>query len=153
MTMKQPASTLLSIFWLATATLSFSQNPAARQPCPDVTADALGCELIAWSQLQAPVPLPDADHQADQQLEQARPEAAPAPESNARHDQLLQTVTGVVVRNDGRYSLQRRPEATLLLLCDDPRRLQYYEGRQVQINGRVDAELQTLQVAGVAPVP
>jgi hypothetical protein len=31
------------------------------QPCPDTTAGALGCELIAWSKLQSPVPLPEPD--------------------------------------------------------------------------------------------
>jgi len=47
----------VGISWLA-ASFSFCQNPVDRQPCPDVTAEAIGCELIAWSHLQEPVPLP-----------------------------------------------------------------------------------------------
>ena len=43
------------IFLLAAVTLSFSQDPDP-QPCPDVTAGIPRCELIAWSQLQEPVP-------------------------------------------------------------------------------------------------
>jgi hypothetical protein len=49
---------MVSILCLAPAKLSLSQNPPERQPCPDVTAEAIGCELIAWSHLQEPVPLP-----------------------------------------------------------------------------------------------
>jgi hypothetical protein len=49
---------MVSILWLAPAKPSLSQNPPERQPCPDATAEAVGCELIAWSHLQEPVPLP-----------------------------------------------------------------------------------------------
>ena len=58
--MKRETNTLLGLaLFLAIAPFAFSQdgNP---QPCPDVTG-TLGCELVAWSQLQEPVPLPEPD--------------------------------------------------------------------------------------------
>ena|ERR1700676_1950361 len=49
----------LALF-LAVAPLAFTQDGTA-QPCPDVTPGTLGCQLVAWSQLQEPVPLPEPE--------------------------------------------------------------------------------------------
>jgi hypothetical protein len=48
------------VFLLTLAPVGFSQdgNP---QPCPAVAPGTLGCELVEWSQLQEPVPLPEPD--------------------------------------------------------------------------------------------
>jgi hypothetical protein len=51
-------------FLLVTVQLTFSQDGAPQpcpEPCPDMTAGTLGCELIEWSHLQEPVPLPNPD--------------------------------------------------------------------------------------------
>ncbi|MGA8489325.1 MAG: hypothetical protein WB711_02820, partial [Terriglobales bacterium] len=59
--MKRGAGTFLGLaLFLLFSSSAFSQG-ASPQPCPEVTEDTLGCEPIAWSQLQAPVPLPDPD--------------------------------------------------------------------------------------------
>jgi hypothetical protein len=86
----------VAVFWLA-ASLSFCQNPVDRQPCPDVTAEAMGCELIAWSKLQEPVPLPltlPDDRQPSQPERQER-----VSDQNTERHQSLQTVVGVVVKD------------------------------------------------------
>jgi len=40
-------------------TASWSQERRERQPCPDPNPQSAECELIAWSYLQQPLPLPE----------------------------------------------------------------------------------------------
>jgi hypothetical protein len=80
-------------FLLLTVQWTFSQD-GAPQPCPDMTAGTLGCELIEWSHLQEPVPLPNPDTNS-----------APAPdersaqsENSQEHSRTSAQNNGVVVR-------------------------------------------------------
>jgi hypothetical protein len=155
--MTRPVNALAgSLFWLATATLTFSQDQAGHQPCPDVTSETMGCELIAWSRLQEPVPLPDAtsppDRQDRQAYEKERLEKrAKGQESDANpQHQSSQTVTGIIVRNEAMYWL--RVNADLTLLLDDQEVAQRYQGRQVNIKGLVDLELKTLRIDSIQSV-
>ena len=77
---------MVSILCLAPAKPSLSQNPG-RQPCPDVTAEAIGCELIAWSKLQEPVPLPLTPPDDRQPSEPERQERVAA-QNVERHESL-----------------------------------------------------------------
>jgi hypothetical protein len=58
--MERTQSLLGLALFLAVAPLAFTQDGTA-QPCPDVTPGTLGCQLVAWSQLQEPVPLPEPE--------------------------------------------------------------------------------------------
>jgi len=135
---------MVSILCLAEARLSLSQTPLDPQPCPDVTAEAVGCELIAWSHLQEPVPLPvtppDNDHD--------RQEWAPGPD--AERGQSTQTVTGVFVNIQGQYWLKISSDVNLLI--DDWQTARLYEGRPVRIAGVFDANSKRLKVQGIAPL-
>ena len=75
--------------------LAFSQD-GTPQPCPDVEPGALGCEPVAWSRLQEPMPLPEPDAKpappADQQAGQSSnfPTQTQTPK---------QSITGIVVKS------------------------------------------------------
>ena len=57
--MKQKFAWIGLAFLFVVAPLAFSQD-GTPQPCPDVESGALGCEPVAWSRLQEPMPLPGA---------------------------------------------------------------------------------------------
>src|SRR5208282_4870841 len=101
--MKPETHRLLGLgLFLATASLALAQDAA--QPCPDVTPNTLGCELVAWSHLQEPVPLPELQSQPDQQTGQA-------PDSQASR----QRITGIVVRQGEKYVLKAGDTTTYQL--------------------------------------
>lgn len=68
--MKQKFAWIGLAFLFVVTSLAFSQD-GTPQPCPDVEPGALGCEPVAWSRLQEPMPLPEPDAKpappADQQ--------------------------------------------------------------------------------------
>ena len=125
--MKRPASALAAWVFLTTAILCVAQGPPDRQPCPDVTAEAEGCELIAWSHLQEPIPLPQA--------------TAPP-----HHE----TIAGIIVIKRQQAWLRVTADAAFLL--DGGELTVGYEGRQVRIAGVVDRELKTLHVESIQPI-
>ena len=140
--MKRPANALaLLAFWLITTPLSFSQNQLDQEPCPDVAEEALGCELIAWSNLQEPAPLPDATSPSEGPNE---------PANESRRGQSLQTVTGIIIRNEGQYCL--RVSAGLVLTLDDQQAAQRHAGERVKITGMLDAGRKMLRVERIAPI-
>ncbi|MGH9497917.1 MAG: DUF5818 domain-containing protein [Terriglobales bacterium] len=116
-------------FWSMTAALSFSQNQLDQQPCPDHDEDAVGCEPIAWSGLQEPVPLPNVAFLSDRQSD---------------------PVEGTVVKKQGQYCLRVTAEADFIL--DDQQMAQSYEGERVRIEGVVDREKKTLHSRSITPV-
>src|SRR5579872_3430230 len=61
--MQRTFLTLLGWALLAFAPLALSQESRA-QPCPEVPPGTVGCQLVAWSHLQEPVPLPEAETKA-----------------------------------------------------------------------------------------
>jgi len=75
-------------FLLVTVHLTFSQD-GAPQPCPDMTAGTLGCELIEWSHLQEPVPLPNPDTNS-----------APAPDEQSGQSANPQQQSQTSAQND-----------------------------------------------------
>jgi|HubBroStandDraft_6_1064221.scaffolds.fasta_scaffold146111_2 hypothetical protein len=142
--MKRTVNALVvSTFCLITAVFSFSQSPPDRQPCPDVNTDALGCELIAWSRLQAPVPLPLVQERqpADQANENLGEERATAGS--------VKNIAGVILKNAGQYYLRTGADEDLLL--DDQKTAQNYDGKRVTVTGRVDAQMKRLHIESIVP--
>jgi hypothetical protein len=152
--MTRPVSMLAgSLFWLATATLAFPQDQAGHQPCPDVTSETIGCELIAWSRLQEPIPLPDATSPPDRQAYQkdGLEKRAKGQEPDVKGQrQSSQTVTGVIVQNDAMYCLKVNADLTLVL--DDQEVAQRYQGKRVNIKGVVDIELRALRIESIQAI-
>jgi hypothetical protein len=150
--MKRVAQALAPLaFWLMTAVFSFSQNQLNQQPCPD--EDAVGCEPIAWSQLQEPAPLPDAASPPDRSRDQERPASSSElrrSDFEARHGQSTQTVQGVVIKDQGKYCVRVSADADFVL--DDQQIAERYAGEPVRIEGVVDNEKNTLHIKSITPV-
>jgi hypothetical protein len=95
--MKPETNSLVSLaFFLIVTPLAFSQSGAV-QPCPDVRPGTLGCELIEWSRLQEPVPLPEPDAKPVPPKDQ--PDALPgrSKSSTAPPQASRQVIVGTIV--------------------------------------------------------
>jgi uncharacterized protein DUF5818 len=122
----------------------------------------LGGQLIAWSELQNPQPMP-----------QPRPDPAPLPEEQQRPDRQqpdrqqpdrqqpgqpvngdaqaqssAQTVTGTVVKEDGKYVLKASDGKTYQI--DDQAKAKQFEGKQVKIVGNLDSS-NILRIQSIEP--
>jgi Protein of unknown function (DUF5818) len=121
----------------------------------------LGGQLIAWSELQNPQPMP-----------QPRPDPAPIPEeqqpdrqqpdrqqpdrqqpgqpvnADAQAQSSAQTVTGTIVKEDGKYVLKASDGKTYQV--DDQEKAKHFEGKQVKIVGTLDSS-NILRIQSIEP--
>jgi Protein of unknown function (DUF5818) len=140
--MKLEKHTLLSmILFLGIAPFAVTQETTA-QPCPEVTPGTLGCELIAWSHLQEPVPLPDPDAttQPDQQ-------SAKSSNSETEPQAARQRITGIIVRQGEKYVLKAGDNTTYQL--DDQDKAKRYQDKQVLVVGTLDAANHTIRIESI----
>jgi Protein of unknown function (DUF5818) len=132
---------------LVMAPQAFAQA-GSPQPCPDATAGTLGCELIAWSGLQTPVPLPEPDSKpstpTDRRPASQRSQAA---NSRAQPQANRQSITGIIVKEGEKYILKAGDSTTYQL--DDQDRARQYQDKRVRVVGSVDADSNTLHIESI----
>lgn len=135
---------LLIVTWLLLAPLAFSQKELSAGPCPDSSGASLGCELIVWSQLQRPAPLPDAESLAN-------PDPADQPPGESAHDGQLLSVTlvGTITSNAGSSFLA---VADTALAVRNEIVVRQFTGKKVCISGLLDSRGKTLHVLRIEPV-
>jgi Protein of unknown function (DUF5818) len=142
--MQPSIHTLLGlILLLAFAPLAFSQQGSA-QPCPDVTPGTLGCELVAWSHLQEPVPLPESETKPAPPPEQ---QPGQSPNSQTQPQASRQRITGIIVRQGEKYVLKAGDNTTYQL--DDQDRAGRYQDKQVMVVGRLDPDSNTFHIESI----
>jgi hypothetical protein len=143
--MKRRASVLVGLaFFLLISSWAFSQD-AAPQPCPNVTSGTLGCEPVAWSQLQEPVPLPDPNAEPtpspDQQPDLPTSQSG---SSQVQPETAKQSIKGIIVRQGEKFVLQAGDNTTYQL--DDQNKARQYQDKQVSIVGILDTDSNTLHI-------
>jgi len=141
--MKQKFAWIGLAFLFVVAPLAFSQE-GTPQGCPDVEPGALGCEPVAWSRLQEPMPLPE-------------PDAKPAPPADQQAGQSTnppiqiqtpkQSITGIVVKQGEKYVLKAGDNATYQL--DDQSRAAKYQDKQVKVVGRLDTDINIVHIQSI----
>ena len=148
--MKRETSSLAAFALLTLAApLMFSQD-LQRKASPVPPSEILGPQLIAWSQMQkpqpvpAPLPPPDRPVQSEQQSGQAVPHTSQEP---AQQQPAAQTLTGTVVKDSGRYILKVSGSSTYEL--DDQERAKRYEGKQVKIVGTLSATGNSFHIVSI----
>jgi hypothetical protein len=124
------------IIFLASVPLAFSQDGSA-QPCPEVIPGTVGCQLVAWSHLQEPVPLPNPEAKPDQQPEQ----------SQTQPQSAMQKITGIIVRVGEKFVLKAGGTTTYQL--DDQERAKRYQDQQVTVVGTLDTASNTIHVESI----
>lgn len=147
--MKRETSLLSALaFLLVTVPLMFTQDPR-NQPSPALPADILGPQLVVWSQAQKPQPVPQPLPAADRPVSEQQPEQ-PTPVDNAPAQQeqpTAQKVKGTIVKTGGVYVLKVSSNSEYQL--DDQEKAKQFEGQQVTIGGRLDANGSSLHVINI----
>jgi hypothetical protein len=122
----------------------FGQGPQP-QPRPALPPDILGPQLIAWSQLQKPLPVPQPLPPPDRPTQQPDQQSANPP---AKQEQpAASTFVGTIIRNGARYILKVSSNSAYQL--DDQDKAKQYEGKQVKISGTLDADGNRLHITSI----
>ena len=139
--------------------VSPAQELAAR-PAPRTGDGILGPQLIAWSEMQKPQPVPQ------------RPQPVPVPDSNAdkqegpredtpqqrlaqdakapaqeKQGPAAQTLNGTVIKLGNKFVLKTADKQTYEL--DDQDRAREYEGKQVKIVGSLDRTTNMVHITSI----
>jgi hypothetical protein len=145
--MKRETSLLAMLICLLGTVPPMLAQDLRGQPSPALPSDILGPQLIAWSQLQkpqpVPQPLPPPERPIPQTAQQAQPSNPPAqPQPPAP-----QTFTGTIVKDGSRYVLKASSNSAYQL--DDQEKAKQYEGKQVKIGGTLDANGGSLHIISI----
>jgi hypothetical protein len=149
--MKRRTSLLATLLFLSvTLPLTFAQNLKS-EPSPVLPSDILGPQLIAWSQVQKPQPVPQPLPPPDRAAQSAQPtDQQPVQSANALappQPPAAQTFTGTIVKDGSTYVLRVSGESVYHL--DDQERAKQYEGKQVKIAGTLDANGNSLHITSI----
>lgn len=155
--MKRETSALATITLLALlAARGFGQVPQieptpgqAPQLGPSLPASILGPQLIVWTQMQEPKPVPQPIPPGGD------PSARPAPpqqheqsaNSPSQQQPATQSFTGTITKTGDKFVLTVAGGVTYQL--DDQDRAKQYEGKQVKIIGNLDSTSNTLHVSSI----
>ena len=146
---------LTPLSMLLVAGLSFAQEQSPAKPAPGQNEHILGPQLIAWSEMQKPQPVPQQpqpipapDTKADQPTPSPdnRPDSKAQPEPDAQQS-TAQSVSGTIVKAGGKYVLQTADNMAYQL--DDQEKASQYEGKHVKITGTLDRTTGILHVRTV----
>jgi hypothetical protein len=126
---KQKAGVLVTMGFLLILCASMCAQGAQPEPAPALPSGVLGPDLIAWSQMQTPRPVP-----------QPLP-----PDQNPRIQQqaTAEVFAGMIVKIDASYVLKMQGGITYRL---DQANMGRYEGKQVRLAGSLDANRNQLHV-------
>ena len=113
----------LAAFLLLLAASSFGQS-VGMTACAKSSQQAMGCELVSWSQLQSPAPVPPSDNNN-------------LPARNSDAATTNKTYTGQIVSDNGTYVLKAADQTFQL---DDQDRAKQYDGKYVKVSGSLNSE-------------
>jgi hypothetical protein len=147
--------TMLIAIICLTGASAVAQDSPALNPAPGRTQGILGPQLIAWSALQKPQPVPQQPQPVpppDTQPAQRPTEQKPRPDSQQRPQPETQpstalSVTGSVVKVGGKYMLET--EDNLAYQLDDQDKAKQYEGKRVKVTGSLDRTTGILHVSRI----
>jgi hypothetical protein len=139
--------------------VSPAQELAAR-PAPRTGDGILGPQLIAWSEMQKPqpvpqrpqpVPVPDSNADKQEGPTEDTPQQQPAQDAKApaqeKQGPAAQTLNGTVIKLGNKYVLKTTDKQTYEL--DDQDRAKEYEGKQVKIVGSLDRTTNTIHITSI----
>lgn len=151
--------TLPLTFLLFVGVTLAQQIPVKPAPTPDAVVP--GTQLIAWSEMQKPHPLPQepqpvpppdsrSGQAPDSQQTQTQPDQSqtPAPQQpEPGPSQLAQTLTGTVMKAAGKFVLQTADSTAYIL--DDQDKARSYEGKRVKVIGTLERATGILHVSSI----
>lgn len=140
--------TQMSAALLCLAGVALAQQSPAK-PAPGISDGILGLQLIAWSELQKPQPvpqkpepLPPPDTTAEPSQQPSPAQAQPGQSSQQTQPEpetqqsTSQSVTGTIVKIGNKYVLET--EDNIAYQLDDQDRAKQFEGKHVKVVGTLD---------------
>ena len=149
---------LVALAFLFVATLVTAQVPPA-DPAPGQSEGIIGPQLIAWSALQKPEPVPQTPQpipgpdqtQPSSQDQSKQPDGSAQPNSQQPEPETQQTqsqsISGTIAKVNNRYVLQTSDSVTYQL--DDQTNVAQYVGKRVKVTGTLDRSTGTIRVRSV----
>jgi hypothetical protein len=131
---------------MACATLIMAQS--ATQPRPVSPGEVLGPQLIAWSQLQKPQPVPQPTSQPD---ELAQPREEPGAVDLNQQTPSSPILRGMIVEEGAGYILKASNQIAYRL--DDQPGVKNCEGMHVKVIGTVDPDSKSLHIISIELAP
>jgi hypothetical protein len=143
---KRETSSLATLVFLFVALpLMIAQDPQS-QSRSALPPDILGPQLIAWSQLQKPQPMPQPLPPPDRPIQQQDQQAADPPAQQEQRPAAAMFM-GTIIKDGNRYVLKVSSNKAYQL--DDQERAKQYEGKQVKIAGTLNADGQSLHITSI----
>ncbi len=120
-----------------------------QQSTPNTPEDLLASstELIAWSYMQQPKPVPQPLPPPDKGIPQPDAQPSQPPEPQAPAPVSTQTFTGKIVKDSGRFVLKISDKASYQL--DQQSSLDEYEDKDVKVEGTLDPGGSTIHVTKI----
>jgi len=145
---------------MATGPMLFAQQEAP-QPAPARSNQILGQQLIVWSQMQKPEPVPQQPKPLPPPDAQNHQGQAPSPDAQNQTQQtqkdaqseadntksISNTFTGTIAKVEGRYVIET--SGTMAYQIDDQKRASRYEGKRVKVVGSLDRTTGTIHVTSI----
>ncbi len=135
--MEKRASLSLIAAFLSSAVWAQSSNRESSNPA--LPGDILGPQLVAWSQMQTPHPVPQplpGTKRPDPQ--------APVPSNPQAEQPASQSFIGTIKKDAGMYVLKTSDGGVYQI--DDQARGKIYEGKRVKISGTLDPKTNILHL-------
>lgn len=133
--------------------VAFAQQPSE---IPNLQANVIGPQLVAWSELQKPQPMPQPlppPERADQsQADQSQVDRS-QDQTTQPLDQVqpsIQAFVGTIVKDGSRYVF-KVSEGTVYQL-DDQEKAKAYEGKKVRISGSLDTKSTLLHITSIESI-
>ena len=143
-------ATLVLSIALPTAMAQTSQKPNTPNT-PNGPNGHAGTELIAWTQVQKPEPVPSPQPVPLREQQPApRPETQPPNQPASEHqydaqkEPATQAFSGTIMKAGDTYVLKTADNMTYQL--DDQQRARKFEGKQVQVTGTLDTDSTMIKV-------
>ena len=144
---------LLILTILSLAGIAAAQVPA--KPAPGQSDGVLGPQLIAWSEIQKPQPVPQKPEPLPPPDGRSEPPQSAPPDQAGKAQQpepetqqsTSQSVAGTIVKTGNKYVLETVDNVDYQL--DDQDRAKEYEGKHVRVMGTLDRSTGILHIKSI----
>jgi hypothetical protein len=129
----------------------FGQDQPRRAPNTPEDLLASSADLIAWSYMQEPKPVPQPLPPPDKGIPQPDTQPSQPPEPQAPAPVSNQTFTGTIVKDSGKFVLKVSENASYDL--DQQGSLEQFENKDVKVVGTVEPGGNTIHIAKIELLP
>jgi hypothetical protein len=117
------------------------------QAVPRFPGDVLTSQLVAWTQMQKPKPVPEPLPPPDKGVPEPDRQTTPPARPQALQQTPAETFTGKIVKDGGKYVLKVSSNTTYQL--EEQSSLEKYKDQDVRIVGTLDASGNTIRIVKI----